>query len=356
MSKNNNKNKMSFWFIVLVSAIILGFIGGIFSSFYFKKSLDEYSFPSDLNLDYWQYGGSSFVIQDAKNVSISQDLKIDENLNYFSEAVVTFYDKSSEDIILSRDGLFSGVIISSDGWVLANSNDFSGGDYLAVSKKDKKTYSIEDYSYDAESGLLLIKLQDVNNFHVKGISGFEDIKIGKSLLFYNSLGAIDYSVISSTNLPLSYINTDNFIKELYINKELDDRFKNSFAFDLEGNLVALISSDLSIFSLDNYKASIFNFFKNKEFVDYDFGINYINLANVLSDDSEVISNGALVQEVAKDSLVDLKRGDIITMVNDYKIDSKNELVDVLNSFVSGDEINFQVIRDEELLNLDIILE
>ncbi|MFA5420558.1 MAG: S1C family serine protease [Patescibacteria group bacterium] len=370
MSKINNTNRGGFWFIALVLSLILGFLGGIISFFYYKDFYSDYTFSSNLDLDYWQYGGSSFVIRDAKNVTISQDLKIEENLNYFNEAVVSFYD--NKDLLLLDDGLFSGVVISSDGWVLVNTLglnldknlDSKIKDYIAISKKSKKSYMVEDFSYNEKFGFLMVKLKGVNNFSVKNISGFQDLKSGKSVLLYNFAGDVDSAIISSINSKDSYINTDNFIREISISKDVKDEFKNSFVFDLDGNLLAMVSSDLGVYSLSNYRSAIFNFFKSKNFVDYNFGLTYVNLSNVFNADSNAVSEGAWIYNnnslaVTKGSLADLsgiKTGDIITMVNDYKIDSRNDLFDVLNSFATLDNITLQVVRGGELLNISMILE
>ncbi|PKM91710.1 hypothetical protein CVU82_00690 [Candidatus Falkowbacteria bacterium HGW-Falkowbacteria-1] len=369
------EKKIKTWLLVLLFSLILGFLGGVFSYIYsYKNFYSLFPFSQELDLNSWDYGGTNFIIQDAKKVVINQDLKIEENIAYLSEATVGVFKKNevSQDLYFFEDSILNGLVISSDGWVFVNivglpsfdKNILKNEDeYVIISKKNKKIYEIENLTYSEKDALLLLKIKGIDNFPVKSFYNFSDLKVGQSLLSYTFSGQIDPVFLMSKNQQSGIVNIDKFSNSLIFNKKQDDFFRNSFVFDLNGDLVALTSFDLEVYPMSDFKPLIFNFFKNKEIKKAKFGISYINISNVLSTDNDFYSEGAWVYNnglsaVEKGGLFDLaglKTGDIIIRVNDYKVDSNNDLFDILNNFVIGDKLSLYVLRDDSFIDLKVDL-
>lgn len=376
MDKKDKKNKkIKVYLPALIFSLILGFLGGVFSYIYFYKNFYS-SFPlsQELDLNSWDNGGANFVIQDAKKIIINQDLKIEENIGYFSEATLGVFkkNKDAQDLYFFEDNILNGLVVSSDGWVLVNIFGLPNfdinilknkNDYVLISKKDKKIYEIEDLNYSEKDSLLFLKIKGVDNFPVKFFYNFSDLKVGQSLLSYTFSGQVDPVFLMSKNQHSGVVNLDEFSNSLIFDKKQDDLFKNSFVFDLNGDLVALTSFDLKVYPVSDLKPLIFNSFKNKEIKKAKFGITYINTSKVLSADDDFYSEGAWIYNnglpaVEEDSLfglAGLKTGDIIIRVNDYKIDSNNDLFDVLNNFIIGDKISLYILRDDNFIDLKVEL-
>lgn len=374
MDKNNKKN--SFLFFFLLGSLFFGILGGIFSYFYFYKNFsDNQLFSQELDLSSWNYDRANFVIQDAKKVVINQDLKIEENIGYFEEAVVGVFKKSKsvDDFYFFDDSILTGLIVSSDGWVMINILGMESFDknlikdkssYVVVAKKDKKIHEIEDVVYSEKEGVLFLKIKDINNFSVKSFVSPSDLKTGQSLILYDFSGKISPTNLLSKNSTPLIKSTDKFKNILTLNSEVLSDFKNSFLFDLNGSLVGLVSSDAQIHSINDFKPVIFGFFKNKKIDRVKFGLTYVNLFDVVGQNKDFYSEGAWLYNnglsaVEKGSLAEkagFKTDDIITRVNDYKIDSKNDLFDVLNNFTVGDKLVFYVLRNDNLLEIKVDLQ
>lgn len=370
MDKKDKKNSKIVLFLIV--SLFLGFLGGAIFYFY-GPSYNQQIFSSELDLNSWDYNRSNFIIQDAKKVVINQDLKIEENQNYFSEAVVGVFkkNKSVNDFYSLDEAVLSGVVVSSDGWVVVNILGLVNFDknlikdkssFVIISKKDKKIHEIEDVFYSEENSFLFLKIKDASNLPVRPFFNFSSLKNGQSLLLYNLTGEIAPSSLLSRGSFSFPRSLDTFKNKLILN-QINDSFANSFVFDLSGELVALVSADQQVYPISDFKPLIFSFFKNKEMLKFKLGLEYINLSSVVSPNNTLYSEGAWLYNndlsaVKRGGLAEqagLKTGDIITMVNEYKIDSNNDLFDVLNNFIVGDKLTFYVLRNDNLLEIKIDL-
>ncbi len=367
----DKKNNLKIFLFLLIS-LLLGFFGGALFYFY-GSSYNKQIFSSELDLSSWDYNRSNFVIQDAKKVVINQDLKIEENQNYFSEIVVGVFKKNKNvnDFYLFDKAVLSGVVVSSDGWVLMNILDLPNFDknlikskesYVVLSKKDKKIHEIENVVYSEEFSILLLKIKDVNNLPVRSFFDFSNLKNGQSLLAYNLIGGVAPSSLllkSTHNFPRSF---DVFKNELFIG-EINDSFAGSFVFDLSGDLVALVSANKKVYPISDFKPFLFSFFKNNEISKFNLGLSYVNLSHIVRPNNDLYIEGAWIYNngapaIKKGSLAEqagFKAGDVISRVNEYKIDSNNDLFDILNNFIIGDKLTFYVLRGDSMLEIKIDL-
>lgn len=365
MNKNNNKRRNSLA-IYLLGALLLGLIGGGFSFFYFfNQNYNKYIFSQDIDLNSGNYNRANVVIQEAKKVSISQDLKIEENNNYFEETLVGIFKKKAGDDehYFLNEVLFNGVIISSDGWIVVNIigekslvwDDIKSKDnYIVISRKDKKVYKIEDSIYSKKDELLFLKIKDSNNFPVKSFLSFSDLKVGQSLLLADFLGRISPTTILSKQKDVQTILSDDFRNEIILNSDIGQEFKSSFLFDLNANLIGLVSADAHIYSFADLRPLVFNFFNTKKLDKAGLGLKYLDLSGVITLDDSIPSQGAwlynnglpAVEPRSSADQAGFKTGDIITRVNDYNLDENNNLFDVLNNFKTGDKLTFFIWRND----------
>lgn len=131
--------------------------------------------------------------------------------------------------------------------------------------------------------------------------------------------------------------TGNLIAEKEVNDIFSDRH---FSFKSRFNL---------------WPPFLFSFGTTKNFIEDEFlADTYIGVSVKDSYDPE----GALIASVEKGgpaSKGGLKYGDIITMINNQKIDDSDDLVDFISDCEVGDNVNFTVYRDEEILECTVIV-
>lgn len=364
--KKKEKNSLPSLVILLIS-LTLGLLVGLFVIFYLWQ-IGPASFlnlfKTDLNLNSPEYSNANVIIQDPKKVYVSQDLKINESNNYFSEAVVGFFTKSKTPLearYIMEENLFSGLIISSDGWVLINVLNKDNFDktivnkidsYVIISKKNKKLYEVEKMVYDSQGGILFAKIKNSANLPVRNFINISELSIGQTLLAYNFSGDIMINSIKDFNSGQLVKSTENFENYLELNTVLDPSFKNSFIFDLSGDLIALVDADLKIRPIHDFRSDIFNFLNNKEVVKFKYGLSYINLSDIYQDSlpnsgALIYNNGAAaVQKGLLGESAGILENDVIVKINNYEI--TGDLNNVLNNFSLGDKLNISIWRKGEI--------
>lgn len=376
--KKIKKDKINVVVWVIIVSFFLGLIGGgvayVYLDFWGGSSLLDMNQEVDLNSP--KYNNTSLIIQDPKKVYISQDLKIEESLNYLSEAVIGVFPRVKENNQSYQDNYvigeedFSGLIISNDGWIIINvleNNNFDKNilknkdSYIIVSKKDKKIYDIEEVVDFSDRGLLFIKIKDVNNLPARSFVNVSDLGSGQTILAYNFSGEIILDIINSISSGDDLKLSNNYQNYITLNSNLSENFKNGYLFNLSGDLLALIDADLKIRPIHDFRPNIYGFLKNKEISDIKLGLYYLDLKNIVNGQLPV--SGALVYnnglspfikgQIAESS--GLQIGDIITKINNYEISEQANFNDVLNNFVPGDKISLIIIRNGETAELKIEL-
>lgn len=375
MNQENKKNPNLSVFLLLL-ALIFGILGGIISSFYLWPNFYDNNLSlgkNEINLNSPEYMGADLIIQDPKKVYVSQDLKVEESINYLNESLVGIFPKiknTSTEKYFIEDELFSGIIISNDGWVMANvlglnnfdKNIFKNNDsFVLISKKAKKVYDIESVVDFSEKGLIFLKIKDASNLVVRNFVNISDIKNGQGIMAYNFSGDLNINYISKLEKGALLKFSDNFKNNIALNNNLSDKFKNSFLFNINGDLLALSDSSLNIYPIHDFRPYIYHFLKTKELRKFDFGFYYIDLKDVA--DNNLPLYGAWVYNnnsnpVIKGKLADLfgiQSGDVIVKINNFEINDHLSFNDILNNFVIGDKISLFIIRDGELREIKIDL-
>jgi len=371
--KSEVKLKMNI--IIGVIALVFGILGGLVSSVYLWPNIlsSRNISNNEIDLSSPEYNKANLVIQDPKKVYINQDLQIEESTNYLQEAIVGVFPKNKNTMAgnyIMTDELSSGLIISSDGWVLLNvlndkkfdKNIIKNKDsYSIISKKEKKVYEIDDVYDFSDQGLVFLKIKSDKYFTTRNFVNISDLRIGQTLMTYSfsSEVGINYlqKISSGDNIKFS----DNYKNFIILNTSLTENFANSFIFNLSGDLLALIDGNLDIRPIHDFRSDIFTFLKNKELNKINWGLYYIDLEDVASSTfpqygAWVYNNG--LEAVTKNSVAaksGIKTGDIITKINNYEINNFNSFNDVLNNFIVGDNISVFILRDGQTQELELKL-
>ena len=109
----------------------------------------------------------------------------------------------------------SGVIISSDGYIVTNNHVVEGADELTVTLSDSKEYSARIIGNDKTTDLALIKI-DGKNLPAISIANSDDVKVGEWVLAIgNPLGlnnTVTAGIISAKARTLGANNVESFIQ------------------------------------------------------------------------------------------------------------------------------------------------
>jgi len=256
----------------------------------------------------------------------------------------------------------SGVIISDDGYIITNNHVVSDGgagvaDEITVTLHNKKTYKARLIGKDASSDLAVLKI-DGTGFPFLLYGNSDNVKLGQWVL------AIGYPLTLETTVTAGIVSAKG--RNIGINRKQSDTPIESFiqtdAAVNQGNSGgALITTDGQLIGINSaiyaptgtyagYSFAIpVNLTKKivNDLIKYgDVKRSYLGVQ--VAEDKYDAGDGAHVGSVAKDgaaATIGLKKGDIITKVNDAPINSWTELQATVSSYNAGEKINITYKRD-----------
>jgi Do/DeqQ family serine protease len=250
----------------------------------------------------------------------------------------------------------SGVIISEDGYIITNNHVVSDGgtgvaDEITVTLSNKKTYKARVIGKDPSSDIAVLKIDGTNlPFLLYGNS--DNVKLGQWVL------AIGYPLTLETTVTAGIVSAKG--RNIGINGRQSDTPIESFiqtdAAVNQGNSGgALITTDGQLIGINS---AIYA--PTGTYAGYSFAIP-VNLAKkivndlikfgdvkrpylgISADEFKVSSSdGAYVGNVANDGAAakaGIKKGDVITKINDVPISSWSELQANIASLNAGDKVN-----------------
>ena len=371
--KIGNKNSWIFIPLIIICALVAGIFGEIIARTYFLTNSDFSSYSSEVNLSGLNTGGTGLVIRDAKKVVVNQDVKVSETINNIRPVLVgVFKEKTdtvnNENYYNLENPLFIGLIITSDGWIVAPMDskervEFKMADYVVIDS-NRKVYQIDKISGSNDDSLLFFHLAGAINLPVKKNVSKADFSLGQSLLLVSDLNSVQPTTLAS----LSELDTILSSEYSGLNLSLavsDQKIKNSFVFNLAGDLAAIIVGDNNVIPAFSYNYYWRNFLEKSNIGRAFLGVNYLDLSTIkIASSSSEITKGALLftdktnPAVLKSSPAEkagLKEGDLITWVNNQELDGVNGLAEIISSHRPQDKITLTFKRQGAEREVDIIL-
>ncbi len=320
-------------------------------------------------------GGSNVVIsyydaiKDAKesvvNISTKKRIKMPNlhSMPFFNDPFFKqffgpmFKDRLPRNRI--ERSLGSGVIISSDGYIVTNNHVIKNADEITVTLPgDDKEYKAKVVGKDALTDLAVIKI-DKKGLKAIKIADSSKIKPGDVVFAIgNPFGigeTITQGIISATNRNNVGINTyENFIQT---DAAINPGNSGGALVDSRGALIGINSAIITRSGGNNGIGFAIPSNMMKEVVKkliekgkIERGYLGVLIEDLKGDLKEVYKHkyGAVIVDVTKDSAADkagLKRGDLIIAVNGEKIEDANELKTIIGSFPPNKKITITYERN-----------
>jgi len=256
----------------------------------------------------------------------------------------------------------SGVIISDDGYIVTNNHVISDGsngvaEEITVTMHNKKTYKARVIGRDPSSDLAVLKI-DGNGFPYMLFGNSDNVKLGQWVL------AVGYPLTLETTVTAGIVSAKG--RSIGINLRQSETPIESFiqtdAAVNQGNSGgALITTDGQLVGINSAILA-----PNGTYAGYSFAIP-VNLVKKIVNDLIKFGDvkrpylGVMVEEskfdagggahvggVSKEgaaSKIGLKKGDVITKVNDVPINSWTELQATISSYNVGDKVKITYKRN-----------
>ena len=273
-----------------------------------------------------------------------------------------------------RTAAGSGVIISTDGYIVTNNHVVDGADELTVTLNDNKEYSARIIGADATTDLALIKI-DGKNLPAIQIANSDDVKVGEWVLAVgNPLGlnnTVTAGIVSAKARSMgsgvsSMIQTDAAINQgnsggalvntngalIGINAMIYSQTGSNigYGFAIPTTIMNKVVADIKQYgnvqrAMIGIKGSDVNVYVDAE---KEKG-NEVDLGTM---------EGIYIAEVVEDGAAadaGLKKDDVITHIDGQKIKSFGELQNIIAQKRPGDKVTLTYLRNKSKKNVTLTL-
>ncbi len=268
-----------------------------------------------------------------------------------------------------RGALGSGVILSSDGYIVTNNHVVENASEIKVTlPNDKKEYDAKLIGTDKESDLAVIKIE-ADDLKPIEIGSSENLKVGDVVFAVgNPFGVgetVTQGIVSALNKDHVGINEyENFIQT---DASINPGNSGGALVDSRGVLIGINSAILSRSGGNNgigfaipssmVKRVVSSLVEQGKVTRGYLGVTISDLSSQMSDLYNH-KEGAVVIDVADDSPAKrygFKRGDLIFKIDNEDISSASSLKQVVASLQPNKEVTFYVDRDKKTLELGTVL-
>ena len=361
---------------VALLAVFLGLLAGVAGQLLAREYLSQswYSFPfgGELNLTQTGLNNPNLVIKDAQNISVQQEKKVRETVDSASKSLVGIFSRkqelSSSEADLSSidvrdhynlaDPVEQGFIITSDGWVLTPRISAlqaeESRDQLVAITKEREIYEIDAVKEASNNNFSFIRLKNADELPVKKFASEEELRTGEIIVALNwqEKGFLT-SLVGKKQQNGIVRSSDVFREELQLADSLPEYYNSAFLFNLKDGIVGVYDGQGGVNSINNFRVQVRNLLEKETGGLPSLGVNYVDLFEVLLTSQEYEKgaliypneNGVAVQENSAAEAAGLKRGDVITAVNNKKIDENTSLNYLISGKTAGETITLTYSRD-----------
>ena len=284
---------------------------------------------------------------------------------------------SYEDLFFGRSqqraqiGTGSGVIISSDGYIITNNHVIEGSQSIEITTNDNKTYTAELIGTDSSTDIALLKIKPLEPLSYLTFGDSNLAKVGEWVLAvgnpFNLTSTVTAGIISAKSRDLSGQNTQSFIQTdaavnpgnsggalvntngelIGINTAITSKTGSyiGYSFAVPSNIALKVIEDLMEFG--NVQNGILGVIggelnsKNSK----EFGVNE--------------TEGFYVNDIQKGTGAEkagLQKGDIIQRIDGVTISKFSDLKGFLNTKNPNDTVEVLILRGDKQMNIIVTLE
>lgn len=270
----------------------------------------------------------------------------------------------------------TGIIVSSDGYVLTNKHVIESASKIYVVLDNGTTYKdVELVGTDPFDDVAFLKIKDAKDLPAATLGDSKTITVGEQVIAIgNALGqyqnTVTSGIISGTGRSLTatdsdYQNAETLSDMIQTDAAINSGNSGGPLVNAAGEVIGIntaVSSGNNIgfaIPISSVKGMLKTLVETGEAKAAYAGVSYQNIDATTAFETNLASNyGAYIAEVLKNSpaeKVGLKKGDIILAVNNIKIGASTSFGTLLGEYSVGDTVSLVVLRDGQTFNLDLTL-
>ncbi|HKL10151.1 MAG TPA: trypsin-like peptidase domain-containing protein [Clostridia bacterium] len=363
-------NKTSFMKIITV-AVIASMIGGLFTAYIAPTYLYGKIIKDPYSGFYYQNGPSYEIVSETEGLTVVSAVA---KKAMPSVVGITTVAIQNDFIFGSRraEGVGTGVIVDSRGYILTNSHVINDGDVEEVTVLLSNGENLESKVLwnDAILDLAVVKVEKTN-LPVAELGDSDNLVIGETAIAIgNPLGltferSVTAGIISGLNrsIPISY--SESIDSLIQTDASINPGNSGGPLLNSKGRVIGINTAKIQsgeglgfAIPINMAKPIVDEFIEKGEFSKAYMGIQGIDLEEFEQSSGEEtgLETGVFVYKVYKDSPADnagLLGGDIITKIGDNEIETMNQLIKVLYAYRPGDSETVEIVRNGNALSYEI---
>ncbi|MBI1183732.1 Do family serine endopeptidase [bacterium] len=267
----------------------------------------------------------------------------------------------------------SGVVISSDGYIVTNNHVVSNADEVEITLFDKESYKATVIGTDPTTDLALLKI-NAENLPYLSFANSDDVKVGEWVLAvgnpFNLESTVTAGIVSAKGRNINILR-DQYSIESFIQTDAAVNPGNSGGalVDLGGRLIGIntaIATPTGVFA--GYSFAVPSNIVNKVCEDIKkygmvqrgfLGVMIRSVDSKLADEFDLnTTSGVYVDDVVEDGAADeagIEKGDVIVKIDGKSIKAVPELQESVGSKRPGDHVNVVVNRNGKEKMLTVTL-
>ena len=359
--------------VVLASvAVVLSGASAVFSYLSYEKANTPLTFStndSNGNMANFVEGTVADVV-DKVSESVVSIVTSTKSTSYFGQS----YTGSAAG---------TGMIVTSDGYILTNKHVIDGASKITVVLDDGTSYTdVEVAAVDPLNDVAFLKIKDVNNLKPVTLGDSKTVAVGQQVIAIgNALGQYQNSVtagiVSGTGRSLTATDSTGSVSE-----ELSDMIQTDAAINSGNSGGPLVNAAGEVIGINtatsgtaenmgfaipisSVKGMLKQLMETGKASRAYVGVYGVDItADVAKEYNLPVSAGAYLyntskySSVIKDSPADkagLKDKDIVTAVNGAKIGTAGSLSSLIGEYKPGDTVQLTVIRDGKEIGVNVTL-
>ena len=367
--------------VALVLAAAMGFAGGFVGAKYggSGKVVIQQAAPSAASDSSTGSSGSDSTITAAS--SSGSSLTTEQVADMVSPSVVVI---TTEQVVYSQwswygqsqveSGAGSGVIISSDGYILTCAHVVDGASTITVTIDDKD-YTATLVGEDTTSDVAVIKI-DATGLTPATVGDSDSLKVGQSVMAVgNPLGELGGTVtggmISALNRSVTIQGTSstNTMSLIQMDASVSPGNSGGGLFNMSGELVGIVNAKSSSSDAEGlgFAIPINDAIKVAQQLlenGYVTGRPYLGITYLGVEDAQTAAQlgvnayGVYVVEVVKGGPAEragLQSGDRIVSIDGTEIASKDDLGTLMQKHAAGDTLNITIARNGQMQTVSVTL-
>ena len=280
-----------------------------------------------------------------------------------------FYGNSDDRTTI---GTGSGVIVSSDGYIITNNHVIENATQIEVTTNDNKSFDAELIGTDQNSDIAVLKINGESRFPYIRFADSDQTKIGEWVLAvgnpFNLTSTVTAGIISAKSRDLNDYDSKNqsFIQtDAAVNSGNSGGALVNINGDLIGINTAIQSTNAGFIG---YSFAVPSNIARKiyedilEFGDVQRGLLGVTGQSLNSQNSNElgidITEGFYINDTDPNMgahIAGIRKGDIIQQIDNVKINKFADLSGYLNTKRPGDKLNVKIFRNNKSLNIGVQL-